>query len=347
MNIKKLHKCISGTFAFSFLALGMGSCSLINEDLEPCKFSYRIKFDYSYNMKFANAAPAMLNSVNVWAFDQTGKLAWKEEAAGDVLKSENFYLDVDVPEGVYDFLVWGDLSPDSPFKVANAANPSDIESLGCELQLKKEDKEGVESLYSNYELRGLYHGMLEDVEISPEKTVNNVLTVTVPLMKDTKEINVLLQHLDGTPIARNDFAISIKAANSLLGWNNDVLEGPEFSYRPWSVSYGEASTGTTREQSTVTTLMAEIGTSRIMAGSNQVLSVVRLTDNVEIIRIPLVQYLLLVKGNYHRDLTDQEYLDRQDEYSLMFFLTEDNNWYTAGGIYINNWAVVPPQEGDM
>ena len=63
-------------------------------------------------------------------------------------------------------------------------------------------------------------------------------------------------------------------------------------------------------------------------------------------RIPLIDYLLLIKGHYG-NMGDQEYLDRQDDYSILFFLDHGKNWYIAGGIYINSWAVVPPQNEDL
>lgn len=58
-----------------------------------------------------------------------------------------------------------------------------------------------------------------------------------------------------------------------------------------------------------------------------------------IINIPLIDYALLVKGNYQSRMDDQEYLDRQDSYSLVFFLDEKANWQ-ASTIYINSWRVV-------
>ena len=57
-----------------------------------------------------------------------------------------------------------------------------------------------------------------------------------------------------------------------------------------------------------------------------------------------MQYLLLVKGNYNENLSDQEYLDRMDDFSMVFFLNPNDTWYSAIGVYINSWAVVPPQE---
>ena len=38
-------------------------------------------------------------------------------------------------------------------------------------------------------------------------------------------------------------------------------------------------------------------------------------------------------------MSDQEYLDRQDEYNLTFFLDEHGLW-TTSVIIINSWSVV-------
>lgn len=60
--------------------------------------------------------------------------------------------------------------------------------------------------------------------------------------------------------------------------------------------------------------------------------------------IPLVDYALLVKGYYNRDMGDQEYLDRQDEYNLVFFLDADGDWLSSS-IIINSWKVVLSETG--
>jgi hypothetical protein len=58
-----------------------------------------------------------------------------------------------------------------------------------------------------------------------------------------------------------------------------------------------------------------------------------------IINIPLLDYIQLVKGYENRDMSMQEYLDRQDEYNMVFFIDERDNWMQAY-IYINSWKVV-------
>ncbi len=52
----------------------------------------------------------------------------------------------------------------------------------------------------------------------------------------------------------------------------------------------------------------------------------------------------MIKGEYRKDMGNQEFLDRLDEYNLTFFLDGDDKWYTGAGVHINSWVVVPGQD---
>ena len=56
-----------------------------------------------------------------------------------------------------------------------------------------------------------------------------------------------------------------------------------------------------------------------------------------VLSIPLVKYLLLTEAEGH-EMTNQEYLDRQDEYNMTFFLDESMKWINTS-IIINDWVV--------
>ena len=56
------------------------------------------------------------------------------------------------------------------------------------------------------------------------------------------------------------------------------------------------------------------------------------------LNIPLTDYALLVKGYYNRDMADQEFLDRQDVFDLVFFLK--NGSWLGSQVYINSWRIV-------
>lgn len=83
-----------------------------------------------------------------------------------------------------------------------------------------------------------------------------------------------------------------------------------------------------------------------MADANAILTIHRNRDDQDIVNINLTEFLLMVRGHY--DIADdQEYLDRQDDYSIVFFLDANSSWYVAQGIYINGWVVVPPQQENV
>lgn len=320
----------------------LSGCGWVHQGISECPAQLRVKFVYDYNMKSADAFRAEVNSINLWVFDsKSGALVWSGAASGQALADESgFEMEIPVEDGTYDFVAWGGLSQNSPFAL-ETYTPSSKEQLAVTLQAAQEGT----LLVSDTDLGGLYNGTINGYNFTTNPDKIEIQYVTVSLTKDTNAVRVLLQNLDGHEIKPDDFTVSITDANSNLSWNNNVLAGPVITYQPWMVSYGATGDGTQTQSkaiSTVATLLSEMSMSRLIAGQECWLTVTRNNDGVNIIQIPLIEYLLLIKGHYGT-MTDQEYLDRQDDYTLMFILDSTNNWYVAGGIHINSWVVVPPQ----
>jgi hypothetical protein len=74
-------------------------------------------------------------------------------------------------------------------------------------------------------------------------------------------------------------------------------------------------------------------------GKSPILTIWNVEEDKKVLSIPIADYALLVKGNYNASMSNQEYLDRQDEYNMTFFLDDDGNWMSAS-IIINSWRVV-------
>ncbi len=85
--------------------------------------------------------------------------------------------------------------------------------------------------------------------------------------------------------------------------------------------------------------IAELTIPRLVKGQKTQLTVTNKETGKPVFSIPLIDYALLVKGFYNRDMDDQEYLDRQDVYDMVFFLDKGDRWLDAY-IYINSWKVV-------
>lgn len=282
-----------------------------------------------------------MNSVNIWVFDPEGHPVWSGSASGTELKEEDFYIPTPLEEGKYDFVAWCGLKDNDDFDLATY---TPVSKTDLEVRLKTIDKDGEN--ISRSHLHGLYHGMLENVNYEADPWKPTIKTVTVSLVKDTKDIRIMLQHLDGSEIDNKDFSVTITDGNGEYAWNNSLIPSQTVTYCPWNIKYGAVTAPDTEKQArnitTVASLMFELSTGRLMTDSNAILTVHRNWDDRDIIRIPLIDYLLLIRG-YYGDISDQRYLDLQDDYSMVFFIDAASNWYLAGGIYINGWAVVPPQ----
>lgn len=341
--LNKLIKCAAlGSVA------ALCGCSLINEDLDECTDKLIVNFVYDYNLKFSNAFPQEVKSVNVWAFDSNGAFVWSGSASGEALRSEDFAIETPLPAGTYDFLSWCGLKDNDDFNLATYT-PTSKEELEVKLKTIESNSDFISSSF----LPSLYHGYLSSFTYTVNPKENSVSTATIPLIKDTNNIRIMLQKYNGDEISAEDFEVKITIPDAWLAWNNDVLpSGPTVTYEPWETKYGTASmpdpTGQSETITSISSLLYEFSSSRLIAGANAILTVVRTSDNVPVIRIPIIEYFLMVMGHYEKPdgtpLTDaQEYLDRQDDYSILFFIDENNGWYMGYGIYINKWAVVPPQ----
>ena len=169
-------------------------------------------------------------------------------------------------------------------------------------------------------------------------------TETMSLVKDTNVVRVVLQQMSDGVVAEK-FRYEITADNGLLNHNNEVVSNGMLTYKPWSVSSGTVevdpgygTNGATRGDQ-VSVAVAEFTISRMIDGQSPVLTVWNIEENERVLSIPIADYALLVKGNYNSSMSNQEYLDRQDEYNMTFFLDEDGDWLSAS-IIVNSWHVV-------
>ena len=317
-------------------------CSLLEEDLEPCPAQLQLQFVYNYNLLQADAFATQVKSVNVWAFDQSGACVWSGAESGEALTKPGYIMETPLPEGTYDFVVWGGLNNNSDFDLATYT-PTNKQEL--EVTLKTETTDGANISSSHFQ--GLFHGYVQNITYTINPQAPSIKTVTIPLIKDTNDFAIMLQNINGEPLKTEDFTVKFTYADSWLAWNNEVKsQSPLVTYTPWSALYGETTLQPMSKAETTTrsTLLYELSVSRLLKGGDAYLDVIRNADNTTIIHVPLIQYFLLEKGNRYNQFGEQEYLDRRDDYSALFFLDDNSNWYVAGGIYINNWVIVPPQE---
>ena len=295
----------------------MTACDGIYEDEGDCSVHYHVKFRYDMNMKFADAFAYEVNSVTLYVLDEQNNVVWQGSEQGETLAQEGYAMEVDVAPGSYSLLAWCGLAGGNSFAVPVSSRKED---LIC--SLKREHKlDGT--AYVKEDLNRLYHGYLEKQTFSSEEGTH---TFVVPLVKNTNNIRVVLQHLSGEPVDKDKFTFSITDENGVMNWDNKLLSDEPVTYYAWHTDSGTAGIDDvdSRTVSSFSAAIAELTTARLVKEKAPRLKVTN--DKGEtVFSIPLIDYALLVKGEYNRRMDDQEYLDAY--------------------IYINSWKVVLQETG--
>lgn len=324
--------------------------SMIYDDEGDCSVHYRVGFRYTRNILNADAFGSQVTEVNFYLFRQDGSLAFHKKELRDVTTDNDFHIDVDVVPGTYDMIAWcgGKSLTDDPasFNIDKAENPDRIEDLRPYITLEAEE----ENNYFSRDIHPLFYGYRDNVEF--KDTYGVVDLEPLDLMKDTNHFSVVLQNSDGTTIDPDDINMTIEGTHSELTWQNQLAGNQDFHHRPWSMTplsadFDDKDVDTrTRADgdATYNGLRAEFTTGRLMTDVKQKLTVKNNKSGETIFSIPLVDYVLLVRDMYKKAHSDQDYLDRCDDYSLVFFVNKNLDWNKAR-VIINGWRVVPPQSG--
>lgn len=329
----RLFPNLLAILAWSFVAV---SCdNILAEEEEDCSIHYRVKFKYDYNMKYADAFANEVNSVTLYAFDDDGKLVFQKTEEDEILKSPNYYMELDINPGDYRLITWaGRLDEEASFSVPLlTVGESTYEELICKMDraYTRADDNGA---YINTELTGLWHGEIPKQNFSSRAAL--IQTAVIPLVKNTNRIRIILQQLSDGSVDASKFDYTITDDNGLMNYDNSILEDELLTYMPWHQGQGSSSINGV-DLGTINVAVAELTTGRLMADKNPILTITNRETGKVVLSIPLVKYLLLTEAEGH-DMAPQEYLDRQDEYSLTFFVDANMAWINTQ-IIINGWIV--------
>lgn len=312
------------------LILMMGlSCSTIFTSQEDCPKGVALRFIYDYNMEYANAFHSKVHCVSVYIFDEAGNHVTTVAETSDILRQESYRMPLVLDPGNYTLLAYGGLAcPDRSFDITNygsKASGSHINDMYVNLQ--------HDDFVSDESLHNLFYGAAA-LEISH---VDEFIEKDVYMMKNTNNIRLVLQQANGKSLEADDFIFRITDDNSCMDKENAIVSKGLVTYKPWTT--GEFVVGTAEDgQTPVSVAFAELSTSRLTTGTSPKLTVQNVETGEYIINIPLNQYLLLLKSELYSQMGAQEFLDRESEWSLIFFLDDGLRWLNTR-IVINDWVV--------
>lgn len=307
----------------SLLAIATGimsSCEHLHEDLPECRLF--VKFKYDYNMLSADAFSSQVDKVDLYVFDKDGKFLFKQTGEGAPLTSGTYRMEVKLPVGKYQFMAWAGVH-DSYDITSLQPGVSSIEDL--KLKLKRDV-----SLIIDKDLEPLWYGEIIDVDFTG--TINQ--TETINLIKDTKTVRFIFQSYQAESWTLNvdDYEYEIIESNGYLNYDNSLLPDDILSYRPYYT-----------EQRNASTIIVELNTMRLMADRSTRFVVTEKATGTKVFDINLIEYLAMTKMEGHK-WGEQEYLDRQDEYSIIFSFGGEP--WVAVELVINGWTCyIQTEEG--
>ncbi len=320
----RISRLAGRVFCALLLALSGSSCESFFEDLEPCPHGVSLRFVYDYNMEYANAFPKKVDCLTVLIYGEDGHYIGTRTVAGPELQDEAYRMRLDLEEGTYRFIAYGGMECKESSFAFTPAPGEDVPMEQVEVMMDADLAMPVQ--------KRLHDHFWGELTLT---TTDFYTDGTVEMMKNTNNIRIVLQQLNGEPVYARNFDFRITDDNTRFAWNNVPLPNGTVTYLPWAS--GEASTGIMDNDKEMVVAYAEFSTSRLWTGNSPKL-LIRTAGGKEVVDIPLNNYLLLLKSELYGKMGKQEFLDRESEWSLVFFLDEKNVWIKTS-IKINDWTV--------
>ena len=316
--------------------LPFASCHTVWDD-DDCP-EYRVKFVHDYNMLFTDAFATQVRSVTLYVFDESGKLVLQQSEQGEALSHDDYTMKLDLTPGNYRLVAWAGLAEGDAFEVPiMIEGVSAKDDLTCRINRYRRTwhDEAIDSV--GY-LHPLWHGTA-NTSLQVSRTNVDTQVITVPLIKNTNTVRIILQQIAEGQMKASDFEFTITDENGMMTYENRLVEGDGIlTYMPYHQVQGSAVVEGEASEEQLNMVVAELTTGRLMADADTRLTIFNRKTGATVLSIPLIDYLELCKTVANYDMPLQEYLDREDTYTMTFFLDSHNAWVNTQ-IIINDWIV--------
>lgn len=335
----RLSKAFKTMVLLATIGASLSSCEKMWEGEGDCTRGYKVRFTYTMNMLMVDAFSTKVNSISLFVFDKSGALVYSASESDEALRRDDYYMLVDVEPGTYDLIVWAGLGDGDRFKLVGGVNPLTKEDLIC---IMERDYDEDDAAFSKTSLNSLFHGMQEDV-VFPEGYGQTVDVATIDLTKNTNTIRLVLFEKNGRILDHTNYHFRVYENNGTMNFDNSLLDDEHIEYHQWLRQSTKIPTPYFQNElksDSIDCVVAEIDVARMMMEQNPILTVLADDKSDPIITFSLINLLLVAKGETYSFMDNQEFLNRQDDYTIFFQLDDNNNWYIPGGIYVNGWKVV-------
>lgn len=355
---------------FSAIALTtMSSC--IKEDMDDCPpaiSKVALQFDYTYNVKQADAFAAEVKNINVYAFDENGKFFDSYIESREKFETGHTMEITGLKDGKYTFVC---LARDR--QVMSRAEDDEMEFSFASLTpgvstiddlTVKMGKDNGEEIKNDKEFAALYTAktQVDFQRLNQKGNEGTVVTSTLSLMKCTKTYRIVLlpYENDQADFKPENFDVRIEGSAAWLDHKGEKVKNERITYLPYNMerraNYDGAHTEV-NEEPVDQALIYDLSSSRMFERQNDrrvvrdgdknnyddkriIITDLRDKDNpIELFNHSLPWFLALCGEKVNQNWDDQEYLDREDHYVLMFYVSDKRDYNMITKVNVNGWNV--------
>lgn len=301
------------------------SCTWVKDDTDDCPYGFWLNLHYTYNILDVEAAPEYVKDVSVYVYDTLDNYVTRIEASLPQLQANGHRVRVEgLPEGDYKFVVWSGIG-NSDYAVSGDMQTLDQFRLSLAT---------VSTAAPAGRLPDLFYGSLPVVHYDDAYATHDV-----PMMKNTNELACLVVPLDeNVEMHPEDYTMKVVTANSTMDAYNRLASDTEITYKPFAQ---DTATVVDSDYGRLHGMKFGISTLRLMADTDCRLILERNDTGECIFNVSLPEYIGMIGSLYTnagRPLSVQEYLDRQDFYTIVFFLS-GNNLDQLLQLQVNSWRL--------
>ena len=355
---------------FSAIALTtMSSC--IKEDMDDCPpaiSKVALQFDYTYNVKQADAFAAEVKNINVYAFDENGKFFDSYIESREKFETGHTMEITGLKDGKYTFVC---LARDR--QVMSRAEDDEMEFSFASLTpgvstiddlTERMGKDNGEEIKNDKEFAALYTAktQVDFQRLNQKGNEGTVVTSTLSLMKCTKTYRIVLlpYENDQADFKPENFDVRIEGSAAWLDHNGEKVKNEGITYLPYNIerraNYDGAHTEV-NEEPVDQALIYDLSSSRMFERQNDrrvvrdgdknnyddkriIITDLRDKDHpIELFNHSLPWFLALCGEKVNQNWDDQEYLDREDHYVLMFYVSDKRDYNMITKVNVNGWNV--------
>ena len=251
------------------------SCN-IHDDLAECPSGQQFRFIYDKTISGGNAFGAQVGYVSLYVFDQNGDYITTLEDYGSALDENAYRMQTNLSSGTYNLITWCRQTPEeTAFEVNDFTSFYDMEKTLI-----------TDNGISDANLPASWNANTEEIEI-----LNDGGEYTVSLTRNTNNVRVVLQQINGSSVDPADFDFTILGKSKVISGSDNLPYG-DVNYKPYTT--GQSTVGGDEDGSNrITVAYAEFSTSRLMVGSNARLQIDNQTTDKTVMDIPLIDDLVM------------------------------------------------------